>query len=85
MEARANVVEQSQRTKKRKFIENGPNGGDNHKFNGKCYNCGIQGHRAKDCRRPCKGNENSNKRSFQANVTRMETLSDEVSELNVYC
>ena len=53
MESKANVVEQGQTShnhKKRKHNGNGPKQGPTKKFQGKCYVCNKQGHRAKDCR-----------------------------------
>ena len=52
MESKANVVEQGQTShnlKKRKHNGNGPKQGPTKKFQGKCYVCNKQGHRAKDC------------------------------------
>ena len=52
MEFKANVVEQGQTShnnKKRKHNGNGPKQGPTKKFQGKCYVCNKQGHRAKDC------------------------------------
>lgn len=33
-------------------LENRPNFQKNKKFNGKCFNCGIEGHRKADCKKP---------------------------------
>ena len=52
MEFKANVVEQGQTShnhKKRKHNGNGPKQGPTKKFQGKCYVCNKQGHRAKEC------------------------------------
>ncbi|XXG89128.1 hypothetical protein AAC387_Pa12g1208 [Persea americana] len=52
-EARANVVEQGQNSKKRKNPSSGPkqSPNDNKKFKGKCYVCDKSGHRVKHCRK----------------------------------
>ena len=52
IESKANVVEQGQTShnnKKRKHNGNGPKQNPTKKFQGKCYVCNKQGHRAKDC------------------------------------
>ena len=52
MESKANVVEQGQTShnnKKMKHSGNDPKQGPTRKFQGKCYVCNKQGHRAKDC------------------------------------
>ena len=52
MESKANVVEQGQTShnnKKRKHNGNSPKQGPTKKFQGKCYVCNKQGHRAKGC------------------------------------
>ncbi|XXG72130.1 hypothetical protein AAC387_Pa07g1291 [Persea americana] len=50
-EAKANVMEQGQNSKKRKNSPSGPkqSPNDNKKFKGKCYVCDKLGHRTKDC------------------------------------
>ncbi|XP_073280643.1 uncharacterized protein [Primulina huaijiensis] len=63
MAARVNIVEASFKGKKRKF-EKQPQQGqqppNKKKFKGTCYNCGKPNHMAKDCRKPKKGNHQSN-------------------------
>ena len=89
MESKANVVEQGQTShnhKKRKNNGNGPKQGPTKKFQGKCYVCNKQGHRAKDCRSR-KEQGNPKKKRPQANVTEVDDVSDMnlsavVSEVN---
>ena len=89
MESKANVVEQGQTShnhKKRKHNGNGPKQGPTKKFQGKCYVCNKQGHRAKDCRSR-KEQGNPKKKRPQANVTEVDDVSDMnlsvvVSEVN---
>ena len=89
MEFKANVVEQGQTShnhKKRKHNGNGPKQGPTKKFQGKCYVCNKQGHRAKDCRSR-KEQGNPKKKRPQANVTEVDDVSDMnlsavVSEVN---
>ena len=89
MESKANVVEQGQTShnhKKRKHNDNGPKQGPTKKFQGKCYVCNKQGHRAKDCRSR-KKQGNPKKKPPQANVTEVVdvldmNLSAVVSEVN---
>ena len=89
MESKANVVEQGQTShnhKKRKHNGNGPKEGPTKKFQGKCYVCNKQGHRAKDfCSHKEQGNPK--KKRPQANVTKVDDVSDMnlsavVSEVN---
>ena len=90
MESKANVVEQGQTShnhKKRKHNGNGPKQGPTKKFQGKCYVCNKQGHRAKDCRSR-KELGNPKKKHPQANVTEVDDVSDMnlsavVSEVNI--
>ena len=85
MESKANVVEQGQTShnpKKRKHNGNGPT----KKFQGKCYVCNKQGHRAKDCHSR-KEQGNPKKKRPQAKVTEVDDVSDMnlsvvVSEVN---
>ena len=89
MESKANVVEQGQTShnnKKRKYSGNGPKQGPTKKFQGKCYVCNKQGHRAKDCHSR-KKQGNPKKKRPQANVTEVDDVSDMnlstvVSEVN---
>ena len=88
-ESKANVVKQGQTShnhKKRKHNGNGPKQGPTKKFQGKCYVCNKQGHRAKDYR-SCKEQGNPKKKRPQANVTEVDDVSDMnlsavVSEVN---
>jgi transposase InsO family protein len=88
MLAKANVVEQGRSSKKRKHSgqgsSQGSKSGENkkYKFQGKCFKCDKQGHRAADCRsRPKDGN--ARKKPAQANVTEVETLSDNVEDMHL--
>ena len=89
MESKANVVEQGQTShnnKKRKHNGNGPKQGPTKKFQGKCYVCNKQGHRAKDCHSR-KEQGNPKKKRPQANVIEVDDVSDMnlsavVSEVN---
>ncbi|XXG54031.1 hypothetical protein AAC387_Pa03g2009 [Persea americana] len=83
-EAKANVVEQGHNSKKRKNPPSGPKQGpnDNKKFKGKCYVCDKPGHRAKDCRKR-KDQGNTSKKLVQANMTELDTLSADVSDINL--
>ena len=58
-EVKANFVEHDQSSKKRQHNKGkgsklGPKGGvsKKQKFQGKCFNCGKQGHKSSDCRLP---------------------------------
>jgi len=90
MQAKANVVEQGQSSKsnnkKRKHDGKGPKqgskGGNNKKFKGKCYVCGGDGHRAKDCRSR-KDGAGSNKKPAQVNITEGYYLSDGLADINL--
>ena len=85
MESKANVVEQRQTShnnKKRKHNGNGPKQGPTKKFQGKCYVCNKQGHRAKDCH-SCKDQGNPKKKRPQANVTEVDGLLNDVSDMNL--
>lgn len=83
-EAKANVVEHGKNPKKRKNNPNGPKQGpnDNKKFKGNCYVCDKPGHRAKDCRKR-KDQGNTSKKPAQANMTELDTLSTDVSDINL--
>ena len=85
MESKDNVVEQGQTShnnKKRKHNGNGPKQGPTKKFQGKCYVCNKQGHRAKDCHSH-KDQGNLKKKRPQANVTEVNGLLDDVSDMNL--
>ena len=82
MESKANVVPQGQTShnyKKRKHNGNGPKQGPTKKFQGKCYVCNKQGHRAKDCHSR-KDQGNPTKKLPQANVTQANVI---VSNMNL--
>ena len=84
-ESKANVVEQGQTShnnKKRKHNGNGPKQGPTKKFQGKCYVCNKQGHRAKDCHSH-KDQGNLKKKRPQANVTEVDGLLGDVSDMNL--
>ena len=82
-EAKANVVEHGHNPKKRKNPSNGPKQGPNNnkKFKGKCYVCDKPSHRAKNCRRR-KDQGKTSKKPAQANMTELDTLSTDVSDIN---
>ncbi|XXG63098.1 hypothetical protein AAC387_Pa05g1359 [Persea americana] len=83
-EVKANVVEHGHNLKKRKNPSNAPKQGpnDNKRFKGKCYVCDKPGHRAKDYRKR-KDQGNTSKKPAQANVTELDTLSIDVSDINL--
>ena len=84
----ANVVEHNNKNKKRKHFGQefgqGSNqdtkGGHAKRFKGKCVICDKPGHREKDCR---KRNNQGNKKTFQANISEIGTLSKDVSDINL--
>ncbi|XXG82530.1 hypothetical protein AAC387_Pa10g0455 [Persea americana] len=82
--AKANMVEHGQNPKKRKNPSSGPKQGptDNKKFKGKCYVCDKSVHRTKDCRKR-KDQGNTSKKSAHANMTELDNLSTDVSNINV--
>ena len=85
MESKANVMEQGQTShinKKRKHNGNGPKQGPTKKFQGKCYVCNKQGHRVKDCHNR-KDQGNPKKKRPQANVTEVDGLLNDVSDMNL--
>ena len=85
MESKAIVVEQGQTShnnKKRKHNGNGPNQDPMKIFQGKCYVCNKQGHRAKDCHSR-KDQGNPKKKCPQANVTEVNGLLNNVSDMNL--
>ena len=70
----------------RKHNGSGPKQCPTKKFQGKCYVCNKQGHRAKDCHSR-KEQRNPKKKRPQANVTKVDNVSDMnlsavVSEVN---
>lgn len=73
------MVEQGKKSKQRKYSDNGPQQGTNKKFQSKCYICDKPGHRAKDCRK----RKDQNKKSAQANVTEVDGLLQDISEMNL--
>ena len=85
MESKVNVVEQGQTShnyKKRKHNGNGPKQGPTKEFQGKCYVCNKQGHRAKDCHSR-KDQGNPTKKRPQGNVTEVDGLLGDVSDMNL--
>lgn len=82
MESKANIVEHNKN--KRKYSgessNQGTNGGNFTKFNGKCYVCGKMGHRAKDCH---KHKDQGTKKGSQANITGVEKLSKDVNDIDL--
>ena len=85
MESKANVVEQGQAShnnKKRKHNGNGPKQGPTKKFQGKCYVCNKQRHRAKDYHSR-KDQGNPKKKRPQANVTEVDGLLGDVLNMNL--
>uniref|UniRef100_A0A2N9G3P9 CCHC-type domain-containing protein n=1 Tax=Fagus sylvatica TaxID=28930 RepID=A0A2N9G3P9_FAGSY len=88
VKSEANVVEHNNENKKRKnFCQDfgqGSNqdtkGGDAKRFKGKCFICDKPSHRAKDC---SKRNDKGNKKTFQANISKVGTLSKDVSDINL--
>ena len=85
MESKANVVEQGQTShnnKKRKHNGNGLKQGPTKKFHGNCYVCNKQGHRDKDFHSH-KDQGNPKKKHPQANVTEVDGLLGDVSDMNL--
>ncbi|GMY25995.1 Retrovirus-related Pol polyprotein from transposon TNT 1-94 [Fagus crenata] len=88
IDSKENVVEHNNKNKKRKHFGQefgqGSNqdtkGGHAKRFKSKCFICDKPGHRAKDCR---KRNDQGNKKTFQANISEVETLSKNVSDINL--
>ncbi|GMY11025.1 Retrovirus-related Pol polyprotein from transposon TNT 1-94 [Fagus crenata] len=88
IESKANVVEHNNKNKKRRHFGQefgqGSNqdtkGGHAKRFKGKCFICDKPGHRAKDCH---KRNDQGNKKTFQANISEVGTLSKDVSNINL--
>ena len=72
----------SHNNKKRKHNGNGPKQGPTKKFQGKCYVCNKQGHRAKDCHSR-KDQGNPKKKRLQVNVTEVDGLLGDVSDMNL--
>ena len=85
MESKANIVEQGQTShnnKKMKHNGNGPKQGPTKKFQGKCFVCNKQGHRAKDYHSR-KDQGNPKKKRPQANVTEVDGFLGDVSDMNL--
>ena len=85
-QTRSSQGQTSHNNKKRKHNGNGPKQGLTKKFQGKCYVCNKQGHRAKDCHSR-KEQGNPKKKLPQANVIEVDDVSDMnlsvvVSEVN---
>ena len=54
-----------------------------YKFNGMCYICNKEGHRAKDCRYKRKGKGRSSKKVAKAKMTEMDEISNGVDAINL--
>uniref|UniRef100_A0A803LPQ6 CCHC-type domain-containing protein n=1 Tax=Chenopodium quinoa TaxID=63459 RepID=A0A803LPQ6_CHEQI len=78
MSSKANVVEGSSNTKKKKRTNDDPNQSHKKKFKGKSYGCGKLGHKAKDCRNPNKKKENA-----QPSFVKVDKVSEELDDHNV--
>ncbi|XXG46596.1 hypothetical protein AAC387_Pa02g1403 [Persea americana] len=74
----------NQNPKKRKNPSSSPkqSPNDNKKFKGKCYVCDKSGHRDKDCRKR-KDQGNTIKKPTPANMTELDNLSTDVSDINL--
>ena len=83
MESKAHVIEEGHKTnKKRKYVgQQGAKGRDSKKFKGNCFVCNKLGHRAKDCRN-CKAQVNHKRKAAQANITEVEKLSENASNIS---
>ena len=83
MESKAHVIEEGHKTnKKRKYVgQQGAKGGDSKKFKGNCFVCNKPGHRAKDCRNR-KAQVNHKRKTAQANITEVEKLSENASNIS---
>ena len=79
MESKANLVEQ-QPSKKRKFSGDKQKEGNPKKFNGKCFVCNKQGHRAKDCRSKGQANKGQSNKG-QVHMTEEDNISSGFSDL----
>ena len=87
--AKVNVVEHGQSSHGKKKVNPGkgsklgPKGGISKKpkfqFQGKCFNCGKAGHRASECRLP----QNKFKKNNQAHMIELDTISRDVSDINL--
>ena len=82
MESKAHVIEEGHKTnKKRKYVgQQGAKGGDSKKFKGNCFVCNKPGHRAKDFRNR-KAQVNHKRKVAQANITEVEKLSKNTSNI----
>ena len=83
MESKAHVIEEGHKTnKKRKYVgQQGAKGGDSKKFKGNFFVCNKPGHRAKD-RRNRKAQVNHKRKTAQANITEVEKLSKNASNIS---
>ena len=79
--AKANMVEQGQSSKNKKFNKTGsklgPKGGvsKKQKFQGKCFNCDKMGHKSADCRLP--------KRNKKKEANVVDSMTQEVSDISL--
>jgi hypothetical protein len=85
IESKANVVEHNNKNKHfGQGFGQGSNqdtkGGDAKRFKGKCFICDKPGHCVKDCR---KCNDQGNKKTYQANISKLENLSKDDFDINL--
>ena len=83
MESKAHVIEEGHKTnKKMKHVgQQGAEGGDSKMFKGNCFVCNKPGHREKDCRNR-KAQVNHKKKATQINITEVEKISKNVSNMS---
>ena len=80
MESKAHVIEEGHKTnKKRKYVsQQKAKGGDSKRFKGNFFVCNKPRHRAKDCQNR-KAQVNHKRKAAQANITKVEKLSENAS------
>ena len=83
MESKAHVIEEGHKTnKKRKYVgQQGAKGGDSKRFKGNLFLCNKLRHHAKDCRNR-KSQMNHERKAAQANITEVEKLSENASNIS---
>ena len=83
MESKAHVIEEGHKTnKKRKYVgQQGAKGGDSKRFKGNCFVCNKLGHHAKDFQNR-KAQVNHQRKAAQANITEVEKLSENASNIS---
>ena len=83
MESKAHVIDEGHKTnKKRKYVgQQGAKGGDSKRFKGNCFVWNKLGHRAKDCQ-DRKAQVNHKRKAAQANITEVEKLSENASNIS---